>query len=193
LLVGYPVLTAPPGYRCQHCRHHANLWDSEKDPKAIPYDELGLGDPSRLGKRLFVCKHVLAPLGLLHVPRNLSHLLRMREDSAKEKCLLTAYWAAITIVALLTDIWPLILMFWIVPFLTSFQVIRYWNDMADHAGLAGTDPGRRAEAGNPTLSRSSSYGPSTPTTCCIIFFRPSRMTEWKKRTGCCWPSRSTAR
>lgn len=140
LVVGYPLLTPPPGYRCQHCRHHANLWDASKDPKAQRYDAIGLGDPSSVSPRRFLLKHVAGPLLLLHVPGTLVRTLSFREDSWRERVWVSLYWGTILTVSIATGTWLLLLLFWVVPYVTSFQVIRYWNDMADHAGLAGVDP-----------------------------------------------------
>lgn len=50
------------------------------------------------------------------------------------------FWAVVGGAIYYTGTWLPFLLFWVVPFVTSFQMIRYFGEMAEHAGLQSTSP-----------------------------------------------------
>jgi fatty acid desaturase len=138
LLAAFPVLTGLAAYTCSHCRHHAALWDEARDPKTIRYRQLGLVAPR--ADRRFWWRHLVRPLALLHVPHNVVAALSWVGEPRSERVQRIAYWTVVLITASVLGFWEELALFWVVPYCTSFQVIRYWAEMAEHAGLRTTDP-----------------------------------------------------
>jgi fatty acid desaturase len=140
LFAAFPLLTSLSAYVCNHCRHHGFLWDSERDPKLLRYRQLGLVDPFGGGRRAFVRRHLLRPLLLWHAPSNVLASLSWRGEPRSETLQRVAFWAMLLPSLVLFGVGTEFLVFWLVPFGTSFQVIRYWAEMAEHAGLRSSDP-----------------------------------------------------
>jgi fatty acid desaturase len=138
LLAAFPVVTGLAAYTCSHCRHHAGLWDEQRDPKTIRYRQLGLVAPR--ADRSFWWRHLARPLALAHVPHNLSAALSWAGEPRSERVQRAAFWAVVLGVVASLGLWRELLLLWVVPYCTSFQVIRYWAEMAEHAGLRTTDP-----------------------------------------------------
>jgi fatty acid desaturase len=139
LLAGFPLLASLEAYVCSHCRHHGFLWDRERDPKTRRYLDLGLVQPP---KRMisFVRAHVLRPLLLLHMPFNVWGSISWAGEPISERVARVTYLTVVGVVAIIAGWWPLVAKYWLVPYLTSFQVIRYFTEMAEHAGLDSRDP-----------------------------------------------------
>lgn len=139
LFVSFPLLTSLESYVCAHCRHHGFLWDQEKDPKVPRYRELGLVRPTS-APRSFARKHLLGPLLLRHTPINVKNSLSWHGEPGDERLARVVYWLAVAGLAVGFGWGEELLLYWAVPYLTSFQVIRYWTEMAEHAGLESDDP-----------------------------------------------------
>jgi fatty acid desaturase len=138
LLAGFPLLTSVSAYVCAHCRHHAALWDAERDPKTQRYAQLDLISPA--ADRRFWWRHIVRPLALWHAPYNLASSLSWRGEDRSERVQRLAFWIGVLLVAYATGLWPGLVVYWLVPYCTTFQVIRYWTEMAEHAGLPTDDP-----------------------------------------------------
>jgi fatty acid desaturase len=138
LLGGFPLLTSVSAYVCAHCRHHAALWDPERDPKTHRYAQLDLISPA--DDRRFWWRHIVRPLALYHAPYNIADSLSWRDEDRSERAQRLCFWFAVCALVSVLHLWPLLLLYWIVPFCTTFQVIRYWTEMAEHAGLPSRDP-----------------------------------------------------
>ncbi|HEU5155863.1 MAG TPA: fatty acid desaturase family protein [Streptosporangiaceae bacterium] len=138
LFVAFPLLEGVSGYLCAHCEHHRHLWDAELDPKRRQYEKLGIIRPR--DPRQFTWRHLLRPLLLLHAPYNvLSGLLGRNEDRREtwiRICYMTGAAALIVAMGYTREVFLL----WLVPCWTIYQVLRYWSDIADHAGLESDDP-----------------------------------------------------
>jgi fatty acid desaturase len=138
LLIAFPVITGLAAYTCSHCRHHARLWDEERDPKTLRYLELDLVEPA--ADRSFWVKHLARPLALVHVPRNVAASLSWEGEPRAERLQRLAYWVVVLAVVGLLGLWTQLVLFWVLPYCTTFQVVRYWAEMAEHAGLRSSDP-----------------------------------------------------
>ncbi len=148
LLVAFPLMTSMTAYRCAHRQHHGHLWDPEHDPKMSKYAELGLISPPDGTRTHFVKKHILRPLLLAEVPSNLVSDLSWKAKPRAENASRYAVWLGV--VAALSWLGWLdeFALLWLVPFCTTYQVFRYWSDMADHAGLYSADPWRSSRSWN---------------------------------------------
>jgi fatty acid desaturase len=130
----YPMGASLSAYRAAHYIHHGWLWDEEKDPKTIRYQELGLVVPPR-DQLTFFKRHILRPLLLAHVAHNIAVALSLKGERRSETFVRFGFLALVIAGVILTHTFLSFLLFWVVPFCTSFQIIRYWNEMAEHAGL----------------------------------------------------------
>lgn len=139
LLAGFPLLTSLSAYTCAHCRHHGSLWDPQTDPKTARYRQLGLIAPLADGERSFWLRHLVRPLLLMHAPFNILSALSWRGERRSESAQRLAFWVTLVTVLLLTGLLEEFALLWLVPFGTSFQVIRYLAEMAEHAGLRSDD------------------------------------------------------
>lgn len=138
LFVAYPVFTSFTAYCNSHYKHHRHLWDIEKDPDTKRYALIGLDKPQHSIKK-FVFDHILKPLTLTHVPKYIAGTIKVnvtsKDEPGSEKLAKLLYWSAIISSSVIFDFWMYLILFWLVPLLTTFQVIRYWAEMAEHSGL----------------------------------------------------------
>ena len=137
LAAGFPLLEGTSAYMCSHCEHHRHLWDEQQDPKRRQYASLGIIRPR--DPVAFQRRHVFKPLLLTHVPYNVLSALYWRDEERTETVARLAF-LGLTAFTLVLRSWlkPATLL-WLVPYCTTYQVFRYWSDIADHAGLETTD------------------------------------------------------
>jgi fatty acid desaturase len=138
VFTSYPMGASFTAYQSNHYIHHGFLWDFNKDPKTQRYTELGLVSPPSHWWAFFR-QQILRPLLLTHVFYNIKSALSLKDERSDESPVRYGFIALIIITVLATHVWWGFLFFWLVPFCTSFQVIRYWNEMAEHAGLPSYD------------------------------------------------------
>lgn len=144
IFASFPLGTSLWLYTCAHCIHHAWLLKEQEapkptDPKLIRYKELGLVSPPE-DKVRFYASHVFKPLLLLHAVHNIVSALSWKGEPRSETLARVVFWVLLLTVVFTTGLTTEFLLFWIVPFCTSFQVIRYFGEMAEHAGLRPDDP-----------------------------------------------------
>lgn len=135
----YPMGASFTAYQTNHYIHHGYLWDLSRDPKTQRYTTLGLVTPSSNGF-LFFRHHILWPLLLGHVFHNIKSALSLKDERRDESPVRYGFLALLIIGVLMTHMFMGFLLFWLVPFCTSFQIVRYWNEMAEHAGLPDYNP-----------------------------------------------------
>lgn len=139
LVAAFPILTSLSAYTCAHCRHHGFLWHQQKDPDAARYEALGLVTPPSDRKK-FGLLHLLRPMLLLHAAHNVWAALSWDGEPRSETLSRAAFWGIILLGVILLGWTVPFVLFWVVPFLTTFQVFRYWAEMAEHAGLRSNNP-----------------------------------------------------
>lgn len=138
LLAAWPLIGSLSGYLCSHCLHHRYLWDHQRDPKRRHYARIGIVRP-RGGSR-FMRRHLLKPLLLLHVPSYVAFDLSTHDERRAESVLRYSFFVLVGITAAATGTIRLLALLWLVPYLTIYQVLRYWSDIVDHAGLEHNNP-----------------------------------------------------
>ncbi|WP_189524990.1 guanitoxin biosynthesis L-arginine gamma (S) hydroxylase [Nostoc sp. 'Peltigera membranacea cyanobiont' 232] len=140
---GYLILQTITAYRQSHVRyHHGHFGDPELDPDYKLMLEEGLYDhPVKL--QSFALKHLLAPLFLSKVPVYLYSLVRHRlwdgGDHLAEKALMLAYVTSIVAGATFLGLGKVLLLFWVVPYLTTFQIIGWFIELNEHFPLMQND------------------------------------------------------
>ncbi|MFO3688929.1 fatty acid desaturase [Staphylococcus felis] len=136
--VAFPIFTSYTAYCHSHFKHHRNLWDEENDPDTKRYRLVGLDKP-QTNTKLFVKNHIIKVLLLFHVPKyivgTISANLYTKDVPKTEVWARHIFWLTIIIVSIIFKFWLYVLLFWFVPLLTTFQIIRYWAEMAEHSGL----------------------------------------------------------
>lgn len=137
LFASFPIFTSLSAYRVSHFTHHKHL-SEENDPDLIRYKLFGLENPPQK-KWVFILKHMIKPLTLIHVPRyiygTLSSFIFSKEIPLKEQLGRLAYWAVVITAAVLTGHGLDLVLYWVVPYVTVLQVIRYYAEMSEHAGI----------------------------------------------------------
>ena len=138
LFVAFPVFTSYTAYCNSHFQHHRNLWDEENDPDTKRYRLVGLDKPQKSTK-MFVKNHIVKVLLLFHVPKyivgTVSANLYTKEVPKSEIWVRNIFWIAIITSSVIFNFWLYLILYWLIPILTTFQVIRYWAEMAEHSGL----------------------------------------------------------
>lgn len=130
----YPMGASFTAYQSTHFIHHGFLWDMERDPKTQRYAMLGLVSPPS-GAFTFFLHHILWPVLLGPVFYNVKSALSLKDERKDESPVRYAFIALLIIGVIVTHQFMGFFLFWLIPFCTTFQIIRYWNEMAQHAGL----------------------------------------------------------
>ncbi|WKB55705.1 fatty acid desaturase family protein [Eleftheria terrae] len=139
-LSGYLILQAFAPYRQSHViYHHGHLGDERLDPDYRLYIEDGLYHG--MTRSRFFWREVLATALLLRAPAYLAYLVRHRSAMLlrhkTEFASMALLWGAILLAVDQVDGWSLLLLYWVVPFLTSFLVIGRFIEIAEHYPLLG--------------------------------------------------------
>ncbi|MDK7115336.1 fatty acid desaturase family protein [Staphylococcus pettenkoferi] len=138
LFIAFPIFTSYTAYCNSHFEHHRNLWDAEKDPDTKRYRLVGLDKPQKSTK-LFVKNHILKTLLLFHVPKYILGTINVnlysKEIPKSEIWVRNIFWMSIITLSIIFNFWLYLILFWFVLLLTTFQIIRYWAEMAEHSGL----------------------------------------------------------
>jgi fatty acid desaturase len=137
-LSGYLIGQEFYNYRDSHCKgHHPHLGDKEKDPDYVYHIEAGLYQIKN--KKHFLFKYVLKPLFLLNIISYSYYVFKHRmlqfKKYPKQYIALTIYWVIILSSIIYLGFFFEFLLFWIIPYITSFMVIGWFIEMAEHYPL----------------------------------------------------------
>jgi fatty acid desaturase len=130
--VAYPLLVTLEGYRRVHLAHHQHYF-TERDPDYVRKQGPDWTFPQRARRllRLFF----LDATGL-----HTWQLIRSKSPPASAaahgppapRWLRPAYYLLLAAVLVVTDTWPLFLLYWILPLLTVLQVLIRWEAICEH-------------------------------------------------------------
>lgn len=139
-LTAYPIFQSFGAYVRSHVhQHHRYLGDPVRDPDFVFYQEIGLYH-ARSGREFFL-KHVLATFLLLNSPTYAYYLVRHRLSAfardKREALAFVATWVAIIAGAAWLNALYIVVLFWFVPYLTSFMIIGRFIEIAEHYPLLG--------------------------------------------------------
>lgn len=120
-------------YTGEHFTHHRHLGDPEADRdyavRRALFDRLG-----PLGMH-HVCHAVL----LRHLRCFLRPILFTRKDPRAVAVARAAFHVALVTLAQFVIGWPAFILYYAVPYVTTYQMLRFFSDAVDHAGII-TDP-----------------------------------------------------
>jgi fatty acid desaturase len=139
---GYLIFQQIAPYKASHClEHHCHLGNPERDPDFKFYNNEGLYNS--LTAREFYIKHIIYPLFFIRVPSYVRYLIQHRFLSKAgekwESLLLLSYWGVIIGAAVGLRFWDELILFWIVPYFTTFQVIGWFIELSEHYPLLGSN------------------------------------------------------
>lgn len=148
---GYLILQQMTVYKKSHCyEHHCHLGNPELDPDFKFYREEGLYNPH--SPKDFLVKHIIQPLLLFKVPQYVFYLVKHRlfgkggdacgaaqSAGRKESMIVLAYLLTIVGTSIWFGFWDELILFWLVPYITVFQVLGYFIEVSEHYPLVGNN------------------------------------------------------
>lgn len=138
VFVAFPIFTSFTAYCNSHFKHHRSLWDEKEDPDTIRYRLVGLDKPQENTQK-FIKDHIIKVLMLFHVPKYIIGTIKVnlytKEVPKSEIWIRNLMWFLIILSSIIFNFWIYLILYWFIPMLTTFQIIRYWAEMAEHSGL----------------------------------------------------------
>jgi len=136
-LSGYLIFQTMGSYKTSHVHnHHGKFGDKEKDPDYKYAIDNGLYDTEDISNNY---KHnIVYPLFLSKLPSYLKSLIQERlghNESRKEALIFMGYWVSILAIFFYTDTLGYFLLFWILPYITSFNIIGWYIELSEHYPL----------------------------------------------------------
>lgn len=117
-------------FREDHATHHRHLGDFDKDQDFRGFEEFDFPASITLQR---VLKQLLFAMSLRHISVYISAKMYVRRDPPWARWVRTIYILALLTLAVL---YPLLFVAYVlVPFITSYQIIKYLTDYLDHGGL----------------------------------------------------------
>lgn len=142
IFVAFPVFTNYKSYCESHYKHHKYLW-TDKDPDTSELKSLGLSHTT-ITKRDFVFKYILGSFFIKHIFKNIqgciTRFFSKDEQTNSEYVMKLGLWFSIITLSVVFHFWLQLVLYWFVPLLTIFPIIRFWSDLSDHSGLETSDP-----------------------------------------------------
>jgi fatty acid desaturase len=150
MLCAWPTVTSYRRYVTLHRMHHSYLWNSEQDPDAALYriTRTQVGSVHRMPYRRFAAQHLL--LAVIPVLPLWRLWCERRRDVQGLVVRLSAACGMAALVLFEPGMATFPLLYWFIPWLTSYQILRYWAELGEHGGLRsfGHDWGSRNWRGN---------------------------------------------
>lgn len=174
VLCAFPIGSSMFAYKKSHLSHHVYLGDPARDPDLQRYRKIGLTshpyNRSQLVKKLARVVLMLDTLGYLR--NTFSAFIYVKGAPYKESILRALYYAITAGLVYYFELGTCFVLYWIVPFLTTFQIIRFFAEISEHGGLY-EEPSEilmtRNNLLNPIL-RTILFHMEMPITSRIIFF-----------------------
>ncbi|MBD2510739.1 fatty acid desaturase family protein [Nostoc muscorum FACHB-395] len=137
---GYLIFQQMIPYKKSHCsEHHSHLGNPELDPDFKFYLEEGLYCVQ--SSKDFLVKHIIKPLLLFKVPQYIFYLVKYRlfgkGCNLYETIIMLAYLLTIVSASVWLGFWDELILFWLVPYITVFQVLGYFIEVSEHYPLVG--------------------------------------------------------
>ena len=135
---GYLVFqTFDSYYRSHITGHHGNLGNKKLDPDFQSHLSAGLYD--QVPSNFFFINYILKPLLGMRSLEYLMYVFKNRlfnsEDSSTEKIHILSLWIGIIFLGTVTGTVNILLLYWILPFFTSFVAIGWFIELCEHFPL----------------------------------------------------------
>ena len=150
IFAAYPLLQRHWAYRISHVHfHHQHLGDPEKDPDLQFFIKSGVyrtASPARYFRRLVIYP-VLGLATFAYLKFIIRHRFFVSQTNAApagraaflcDTVGFYGFWALVVGGSVVLGWWHYLLLFWIVPFLTTFQVLGWFVELAEHTPLCET-------------------------------------------------------
>lgn len=139
---GYLIFQQMIPYKKSHCHgHHSHLGDPKLDPDFKFYLEEGLYYAQ--SPRDFLVKHIIKPLLLFKVPQYIFYLVKYRlfgkGGDLYETIIMLAYLFTIVSASVWFGFWDELILLWLVPYITVFQVLGYFIEVSEHYPMVGNN------------------------------------------------------
>ncbi|MDQ2097731.1 MAG: guanitoxin biosynthesis L-arginine gamma (S) hydroxylase [Tychonema bourrellyi B0820] len=137
---GYLIFQQMIPYKKSHCyEHHSHLGNPEVDPDFKFYLKEGLY--CEQSPKEFLVNHIIKPLLLFKVPQYIFYLINNRlfgkGCNLYETLIMLTYVFTIVSASVWFGFLDELILFWLVPYVTVFQVLGYFIEVSEHYPLVG--------------------------------------------------------
>lgn len=117
--------------------HHRYFWVAERDPDYQRYQKMGL-DRLPAGSyhelvQILVCgfiPYLRGALPAFFVPAG---------ESSRQRAARMGFWAGVIAICWVSNLLPLLTLYWVVPFFTALTLVRYLGEIGEHSALGCSD------------------------------------------------------
>lgn len=134
---GYLILQTMTSYKESHIRyHHGHFGDPEQDSDYKFMVQEGLYNENITPKN-FIIQNVYLPMILSKLPKYLHSLFlnRFWNTKCKENFIILFFLLAIILICIYYNWGKLIIIFWLIPYFTTFQIIGWFIELCEHYPL----------------------------------------------------------
>jgi len=137
ILCALPIGRSVYAYTQAHALHHIYLGDAEQDPDARRYRKIGIDDHLCGRGRLLMqfLRVILLWDTWAYLKHTFSVCIELEDTPLKESVTRVLFYMAVGIAAYWFDMGIYCLLYWVVPFFTTYQIIRFFAEIAEHSGL----------------------------------------------------------
>jgi fatty acid desaturase len=136
-LCAFPIVSSLLAYRKSHLNHHRYFGNKKLDPDLIRYKKMGI-DSSPIGKRKFYF-FLLKVFLLINTPKyilgTVKSFIYNKEVPFYEPINRIFFYITLMLLLFYFDLWKLFLLYWMIPFFTTFQIIRQMSEISEHGGI----------------------------------------------------------
>lgn len=134
VLVCFPMLINVDGYRRNHISHHQHL-NTRNDPDWVAKEgRPAFARPQTRGQfmgRLFL--YLVGYQGLADI-RWMARRIGKDKKTGAQRRQMQVFYALLCLALTLLGLWTQYLLFWVIPFFTSFMMFQYIRSFAEHFG-----------------------------------------------------------
>ncbi|EKD75225.1 MAG: Fatty acid desaturase [uncultured bacterium] len=137
LCCAFPVFNSLYAYKISHDKHHRYLGDSVSDPDRVRYDALGMKDALKTPGAFI--KKIISIMSLIEMPKFLLGTIKPfifnRNTPKKEIIARVIFYISLFFILTYFSVWKYFIFYWVFPYLTAFQLIRFLSEVSEHGNL----------------------------------------------------------